>query len=139
MYGNKCETDWSLSRRVFKLLHHTLSISEKIIIRCKNMTLSGIAIVTSLTLPILYTRGPTYVSYYLKFGVYYLSFCIVTVFFLPYIVWRGRTADDPDFILRWWRWIGKWIIGLRWEFTNSDVELDFFLRSRIKGGAVIGK
>ena len=67
MYGNKCETDWSLSRRVFKLLHHTVSILEKIIIHCKNMTLSGIAIVTSLTLPILYTRGPTYISYYLKF------------------------------------------------------------------------
>ena len=102
------------------------------------MTLFGILLAVCFALPILYTRGPTYISYYLKFGIYYLSLCLLALFFLPYIVWRGRTADDPDFILRRWRWIGKWIIGMNWEFTNSDAELNFLLKNGIKGGAVIG-
>jgi hypothetical protein len=101
--------------------------------------LIGTAIVISLTLPVLYTRGPTFVSYYLKFGIYYLSLFLLTVLFLPYIVYRGRTADDPDFILRCWKWIVKWILGLRWDFTNTDLELTLRLRNPIKGGAVIGK
>lgn len=99
--------------------------------------LIGTAIVISLTLPVLYTRGPTFVSYYLKFGIYYLSLFLLTVLFLPYIVYRGRTADDPDFILRCWKWIVKWILGLRWDFTNTDLELTLRLRNPIKGGAVI--
>ena len=123
-----------------KLRDHNLTISEEqfLISCCCIMTIVGILMTISFTLPILYTRGPTYISYYLKFGVYYLSLCVLTLFYLPYIIWRGRTADDPDFILRCWRWIGKWIIGIQWEFTNSDVELNLLLRKEIKGGAVIG-
>ena len=101
--------------------------------------LTGTLVVISLTLPVLYTRGPHFISYYLKFGVYYLSLFLLTVVFLPYIVLRGRTADDPDFILRYWRWIGKWILGVRWDFTNTEVELNILLRKAVKGGAVIGK
>ena len=104
------------------------------------MTLSiGILVASSLTFPILYTKGPSFISYYFKFGVYYLSLCLLTVLYLPYIVLRGRTSEDPDFLLRWWKWIVKWILGLSWEFTNSDVELTLLLRNAVKGGAVIGK
>ena len=99
----------------------------------------GTLVVVSLTLPVFYTRGPPFISYYFKFGIYYLSLCLLATLFLPYIVLRGRTADDPDFILRCWRWIGKWILGVRWDFTNNDVELTLLLRKGIKGGAVIGK
>ena len=101
--------------------------------------LVGTAVVISLTLPVFYTRGPPLISYYLKFGIYYLSLCLLTVVFLPYIVFRGRTADDPDFILRCWKWLGKWILGVRWDFTNTELELTLRLRNAIKGGAVIGK
>ena len=99
----------------------------------------GLLVATSLTLPILYTRGPNFISYYIKFGIYYLSLCSLTVLYTPYFVLRGRTAEDPYFITRHWIWICKWTLGLRWEFSNSDVELTLHLRNSIKGGAVIGK
>ena len=99
----------------------------------------GLLVATSLTLPILYTRGPNFISYYIKFGIYYLSFCSLTILYTPYFVLRGRTAEDPYFITRHWIWICKWTLGLRWEFSNSDVELTLHLRNSIKGGAVIGK
>lgn len=97
----------------------------------------GLLVATSLTLPILYTRGPNFISYYIKFGIYYLSLCSLTVLYTPYFVLRGRTADDPYFITKHWIWICKWTLGLRWEFSNSDVELTLHLRNSIKGGAVI--
>ena len=104
------------------------------------MTLvTGITFVTCLTLPILYTRGPTFISYYVKFGVYYLSLTTFATLFTPYFLIRGRTADEPVAVLKIMRWIGKWILGLRWKFTNSDAELTLNLRNQIKGGAVIGK
>ena len=99
---------------------------------------TGITFVTCLTLPILYTRGPTFISYYAKFGVYYLSLTTLATLFTPYFLIRGRTADEPYAVLKCMRWIGKWILGLRWKFTNSDTELTLYLRNAIKGGAVIG-
>lgn len=101
------------------------------------MILAGLLVAVSLTLPILYLRGPPYISYYLKFGTYYFSFFIVSLVALPYFVLRGRTADDPGFIIGLWRWIGRWIIGIHWEFSNSELELRLLLRNAIKGGAVI--
>ena len=100
--------------------------------------LFGTFVVVSLTLPILYARGPPYISYYLKFGTYYLSLCVLSLVFMPYLVLRGRTSDDPTFILGLLRWIGQWVIGVRWEFTNSQLELRRLLKNEIKGGAVIG-
>ena len=75
------------------------------------------ALAVCIIFPWLYTRGPSSVSYYTKYAIYYVSLTLSTTICLPLTLFRPRDTRNMLFGKYFLKATTK-LLGLQWTLNN---------------------
>jgi hypothetical protein len=77
-----------------------------------------VGVASCLIFPVLYTRGPSWIAYYTKFGFYYISLTVSASLMIPFAVLRPKDTRNLLWSNLFMRGTAK-LLGLDWQIVNE--------------------
>lgn len=77
-------------------------------------------VASCLIVPVLYTRGPQWVGYYMKFGLYYISMTFAAAAMTPFAALQPQKTTNLLLPNRFMRFVAT-LLGLEWQVTPDSM------------------
>ena len=80
---------------------------------------SAIFVLLSMSLPILYDEGPSYIKYFIKITVFYTFLTVYSILLLPYMALRPGNPENMTLAAHIMRPVSK-LLGIRWHLVGAE-------------------